>query len=615
MKKNIPKYTAVFGNNEVEYLDLIFSGALSHRKMFVFRPLLNNRLARIFENTLIPAWYLKKYIKKGSFITGDKKGLWYKINQEAIDITNSFYNETLAGSFIVKFYNRMFRTNKFEAYLKKEISKHVFAVLCQFYGAYFSDIGENVFIMVKSPLNIYIAKYLQEKGLTKGNIRMIRPFFLLMPFFLYYGWFMSEFLRRGISLRRARKKYKVSMEAVWGFTGLTLRNDIIIDESKIIKKDVLFVQFYCDRGGIRDSAYNETVRRGYDTLSVPGLKIRVGRYFPGIFLLYFLVPFMSFVAILFLRKTYLLRHLLKFYMECFPIELFMQHCCVTKNISISDHGEIATTIAMNRYGTKNVIFHWSDMTAHRDLHPFIAHNEYMSWGDKHYYFHSDNYYVDRHLNIGCIYKKEFNRASAKKEEIAVGIKGLKVDYPKVIFFDTSFSNDCQDTENFYIRYLCMVKTFCLRHPRVNVLFKPKSSAGTTEKSFEEHLEEYENLMMELSILDNFFYLDPYKWGIEKCIAISDVCVSMGMNSPSTIAIICGKNGLYYDDTGNLEHPIAKHYQNVIVFSDKELLFKQIDNILDGKFSCQEVIPISEIREYDAYDDDYALERLRDNLID
>ena len=611
----MPKYTVVFGNNEVEYLDLIFSGAMRHRKMLIFRPLLNSRLARIFENTLIPAWYLNKYIVKGSFLIGDKKGLWYKINQEAIDITNSFYNGKLAGSLIVKFYNCRFRTDKFEAYLKKEISKHVFAILGQFYGAYFSDIGENVFIMVKSPLNIFIAKYLQEKGLTKGNILMIRPLFSWIPFFLYYVWLISQFLRRGISLRGVRKKYKVSMESASSFDRGTLSNDTIVDGSKITKKDVLFVQLHHDNGGERDKSYEEADRRGYDTLSVPGLKIRVGRYFSGIFLLYFLVPFMSFVSIFFLQKAYLSRIILSFHQQCFPIELFMQHCCVTKNISSSDHGEIATTIAMNRYGTKNVIFHWSDMTAYRDIHPFIAHNEYMVWGEKHIDFHSGNYYVDRHINIGCIYKEEFNRALAKKEEIAAGIKGLKVDYPKVLFCDTSSSNDCDSTEKFYIRYLRMVKAFCPRHPGVNVLFKPKVGADTIEKSFEEHLEEYKKEMMEISNQDNFFYLDPSKWYFEKSLAICDVCVSMGMNSPSTVALICGKNGLYYDDTGNLEHPFAKSYQNIIVFSDKELLFKQIDNILDGTFSCQGVIPISEIREYDAYDDDYALERVRDNLVE
>ena len=43
------------------------------------------------------------------------------------------------------------------------------------------------------------------------------------------------------------------------------------------------------------------------------------------------------------------------------------------------------------------------------------------------------------------------------------------------------------------------------------------------------------------------------------------------------------------------------------------LFEQIRNILDGKFSCKNVIGEKEIREYDAFSDDNALQRLRDSL--
>jgi len=41
--------------------------------------------------------------------------------------------------------------------------------------------------------------------------------------------------------------------------------------------------------------------------------------------------------------------------------------------------------------------------------------------------------------------------------------------------------------------------------------------------------------------------------------------------------------------------------------------KQMENILDGKFNCRNVLSEKEIRAYDAFSDDSALERLRDNL--
>ena len=88
---------------------------------------------------------------------------------------------------------------------------------------------------------------------------------------------------------------------------------------------------------------------------------------------------------------------------------------------------------------------------------------------------------------------------------------------------------------------------------------------------------------------------------------------MATTSPSTIALICGKDGLYFENTGNKNHPFAKKYENILVFEDKDLLFKQIYNILNGKFKCSDVISEREIREFDAFADDRALERLRDNI--
>ncbi len=50
-----------------------------------------------------------------------------------------------------------------------------------------------------------------------------------------------------------------------------------------------------------------------------------------------------------------------------------------------------------------------------------------------------------------------------------------------------------------------------------------------------------------------------------------------------------------------------------MFDDKELLFRQADNILNSNFNCRDIISEAEIRGYDAFKDDKALERLRDNL--
>jgi hypothetical protein len=88
---------------------------------------------------------------------------------------------------------------------------------------------------------------------------------------------------------------------------------------------------------------------------------------------------------------------------------------------------------------------------------------------------------------------------------------------------------------------------------------------------------------------------------------------MGMNSPATIALICGRNALYFDEICNDSHLFAKRYKDKIVFDNKDRLLEQMDNILSGKFNCRDIIKEEEIRQFDAFADDGALERMRNCL--
>jgi len=96
-------------------------------------------------------------------------------------------------------------------------------------------------------------------------------------------------------------------------------------------------------------------------------------------------------------------------------------------------------------------------------------------------------------------------------------------------------------------------------------------------------------------------------------AVSDISVGMAVSTCSTISLICGRNAFHFDNTGNAYFPFARKYKNIIFFEDEDLLLEQLDNILSGKFNCADAIAKEDIRKYDAYEDDNAMERLRDEL--
>ncbi|UCD54840.1 MAG: hypothetical protein JSV93_04800, partial [Candidatus Omnitrophota bacterium] len=283
-------------------------------------------------------------------------------------------------------------------------------------------------------------------------------------------------------------------------------------------------------------------------------------------------------------------------------------------ISIKDWGDVEGTIILNKYGAQSVVFHWSDLTFYKVYtHAFIAHNVCYAWGDIHHVRYLDTYFVNKKINIGCIYKKAFNEKIDDENDIISRIPGLKKGSKIVTFCDTSFNDNLEYNECYFLEYIGMIKKYCEENKDINVLLKPKTAESYESRLSRANRDRFKGLWDELIRCDNFIYLDVSRWDIEEIIAISDVCVSMGMNSPSTIALICGKEGLYFDNTGNIYHPFAMKYRGKIVFDDKDFLFKQIDEILNGKFKCRDIISEKEIRAYDAFSDDGALERLKENL--
>ena len=141
----------------------------------------------------------------------------------------------------ISYYNNKLHTKKFEAYSKNQISLQIFTVLKDLRLIKLSHLDDSNILIIKNPINKFLISYMKEKHGAKYRIKWFsakgQGFFL----FLYYGWLFMEFIRRGVVFHKDRKKYKLSMEAVWGFRHRTLRNDILIDNKRFSSKDILIL--------------------------------------------------------------------------------------------------------------------------------------------------------------------------------------------------------------------------------------------------------------------------------------------------------------------------------------------------------------------------------------
>lgn len=605
-------YIAILTEDKFDCIQLILWGWFRNLKLLIINSDLSPYIRSVSKYIFFINRYIKKSIQKETVASGKYKGLWYEINKETIDLTLNFYTREIINNSLVSYYNKILYSNKFEAYIKKTISYHIFDLLGNLHIIQLSGLGNKTILLNKTPVNEFVIEYMERKFRAKYRVKWVCPFLSSLSLCVYYGWLFIEFAKRGFVFNKRRKSYKFSKEA-WGLYQTTIGDDTIIDDNKIKASDILMLNF-APKDYVRVEAFKEAKKRGFDAVSISSLEVNINKNIFNILFFYIFVPVRWYLQLTLKRRFYLFYYLFLFHKRCFPVEVLMNLFDIKCHISTRDVGDVEETIILNKYRTKNTISHWSDLTTFKSFDlAFIAHNFFFAWGNIHYDYHSDNYFIDKKINIGCIFKEGYKRAVRNKRDIITQTVKAHRDRKIVTFFDNSFNNTLHFTEHFFLEYLEIIEKFCKMNRDVNILLKRKS-----EKNYEENITEincarFKEIWNKLTMYDNFNYIDSMRWGCEEIIAVSDVCVSMGISSPSTVALICGKDALYFDNTGNKFHPFARKYKDRIIFEDKNLLLNQIENILNSRFNCKDIISEQEIREYDAFDDDNALERLRDNL--
>ena len=608
----------ILGTNKADNIQLVLWCWFKELKIATFTPGIPKYIKTVFNRLFYARRYLERCSRELKSELAQFKGLRYQMNDECIRLTKKFYEEKITNSnFLVSFYGRYFKTNKFEAFIKKEINYQIFELLRALHLIRCNEFDNAPIVISRHPVSEYVVHYMQETYHAKYNIQYVSS--LLNPFLIIvYGcWLLVQFVKRGFVFNQPLEKFKISKEACWGFHREILRDDVFIDGAHFKASDMLLLEFN-PFDAQRFNSYKKAKELNFRTASLVDLKINVKKNFWDFLYFYCVAPLRGFVFSIFYRQMYLFYYTVMFHMCCFPIEVLMNSFQIKSHISSSDHGDIANTMILNKYGTKNVLFHWSELTMFKDnFWAFIAHNIYYIWGHIHFDYNPDTTYIDQKINTGCIFKEIYQKALAGKGELMDRIQKLDRNKKSVVFFDTSFGSLAFYTNAGYLAYMRLIYNFCTVHPMVNVLLKMKMSLNEVEQNFnnEEDLKSFLNIMNQLNECPNFIYLDPDIWGFEQAIAISDVCVNMGMNTPATIALICEKDALYFENSGNYEHPFSKKYMNTIVFEEQNALFAQIDQILNGKFSCSSVIPDEEIRAYDAFTDDQGLNRLTQYLYD
>lgn len=561
-------------------------------------------------------------IKEPDVHIGDYKGLYYRINKEAIECTDSVYKKlNLENCQFIRVYNNKFKTNKFIPFIMKWVSIYTLEILKCLYRVHLDKPCEKILYLRDNLLNRNIYEWWEQKTGNKIQVEWQKESELMAALETMFSILVSFIYRlfyRGLCMPVKPKKFKIMKEVAWGLRNLVLRDDFFVDNEKLLGKDVLLYTTDSGHEG-RMSAYKDAQNSEYECVNSNKLKIPLDLLLQRLFKYYLLLPAVFTFKNLGSKQNYLLREwLAAFHGVSVNYEILLSHYRLGLELSVNEASlmHIPGTIILNNRGAKSALYHWSDLTSgHFILEDFKSSNIYLVWGKAHLAEKQD--FVDSTIETGCWLKHDFSKFTRNKRSIyeKLALPTNVNGYTVLAFYDRSFSPDIYITEEVLLDFWKMMAELIEERKDVIGILKPKSGNEKYDALSDKGREMFTDLKGRCLGSGRFYFIDnPTEIAVTEVIAISDLNITMGMGSPSTIALLCGKVGLYYETTGNDCHPFAKKYKNRVVFENKKNLFSAVDMIINEGHNPLNEIDEELLRSYDQFRDEMGVERFRDTLL-
>lgn len=564
---------------------------------------------------------LNNLAQEPDIYVGNHKGLYYRIHKEAKECTDFIYDKLrLENCQFIRVYNERFKTNKFKPFVLKWVSLYVFGLLSCLYRVHLDKPSQKVLYLSNNLLNRHIYEWWGQKTGDKMQVKWLGESEVkagLEGITSILALFISKLLSRRLCLPVRPKKFKIMKEATWGLRNPVFRDDFFVDDEKLLKKDLLLYT----RGSSHEAralAYKDAQDSGYECININRLKIPINLLLPRLFKYHFLLPLFFILRNFRNKQNYMLREWLTlFHGVAINYEILLSHYQIGLELSVKETGltHIPETIILNNYGVKSVIYHWSDLTTYDSAyHDFKSFNIYLIWGKAH--SRGKRYFVDSVIETGCWLKHNFAEFTRNKKNIYQKL-GLPINGCKVLaFYDETFNPNGHFTEEVLLDFWQMMLELISGNMNVIGIVKPKiGDEGRYRILSDKGKEIFNNIKEKCLESGRLYFIDnPGEVAVTEVIAISDINITMGMSSPSTIALLCGKIGLFYDTTGNDYHPFTKKYRNKVVFDNERDLFSVVNKIIDEGYSPLSEIEEDLLRDYDYFRDNKGLERFREALL-
>jgi len=543
------------------------------------------------------------------------------VNLNLADFVDEFVQENLlADAHFIKRLNKIFKTNRFGFFLKRWLIEYfmkLFGVFNTFTEHRFEP-GRKL-VLEDNPLNRFAAKKYFSKFYNIPKIKWKKQANLvqhLLGIFLFNLSVLYFSLNRGLRLSTKKKKYKVMREAMWGlydFNGLYFHDDFLVDGDKIKTEDLLLFSRGVPTQSWRFKAYHDAIKSPYAHFNLQFLRIGLKSFFLRVIPKYiFLCNQALLGAINSAHYSLFLSILLYFIVRALPYEKVFSNFTIISELGhiYSSSSSATEAIVCQSHGTRYYLMHWSDLSIPNLKHTtsFLCCDKFLLWGRAHFKGgEGDDSIIS---SIGYVFKRFIEKVKSNRAEI-LSKMGIHNRGKVVAFFDESFGGEIKIKAEYFMNFWKTALRFALKHEKESVIIKSKS-LDRCEKLSKNMKEEFSMMKSELTQLPNVTIVDSVEkpqWSFIEVIGVSDVVITQCVCSSSTIAIICGIEGLYLDEAG-YDHPLREQFKDKIVFDDPEKLLAAVDRIIEGTENPLKNIPKTVLRDYDAYDDSRGIDRCR-----
>lgn len=557
-------------------------------------------------------------LREPDVILGAEKGLFYRVQEEALECTDFLASEVaLADHRFVHEYNRRFGTGKFKPFVLKWTSFYVLDLIRCLHRVRLHRETSKVLHLDDTLLNRRVWDWWSRRWGAEMEVCWHRTPEIFRFVEALAGVGMVNIIKvgaRGICLRGKRREFRLMKEAVWGVGGNpTFRDDFFIDGGRLHKEDLLL---YCKDERWRN-AFREGLKAGYVGADLHRLKVPVTLLCGRLFREYIVWPVSALRDALKHRQSSLVgQWLMAFHAPALEYEILLAHYKIRLELSKGEETlrHIPETIVLNRHGARSAIFHWSDLAqANYVSDHFKAFNLNFVWGPIHWeYFTAPHYFVDRTIETGCwLVGVPYDRALAKvAAELDIPDLGNR---PVIAFYDNDFNDDLPYTEEVLLQFWEMIEAVLRRRKEALGILKLKVGSQWYEHAFKRVGARFARVRERCLETGRLYFIDPslpsgQRISLADVIALSTLNITLGVCTPSTLALLHGKAGIYYDTTGNEGHPFARLYKGKLVFDRIPPLLETVDRVLDEGYQLFREVAPDLMEQFDRFRDGRGLER-------